>query len=238
MIALARKTLHSIGPLHRALSRHRGVLLHRPNYRPAKTSFLGHPEYGGWTIIPDLLSRESVVYSVGVGNDISFDLELIEQFGCEVNAFDPTPISLDWLNDQNVPAQFVLHPIGLGGLDESVPMGPPPAGGNCFWLPPEGAENVTYCAVRRLQTIMADLGHDRIDLLKMDIEGFEYPVIDDVLDGPIRPTQWLIEFHHLMRHFHPDQTNAAVARLEAAGYRLFSVSNTGREYSFIYRDAA
>ena len=71
----------------------------------------------------------------------------------------------------------------------------------------------------------------------MDIEGFEYGVIDDVLAGPVRPAQWLIEFHHTMMHFRPDQTRRAVERLEAAGYRLFAVSNVGHEYSFVHQSA-
>jgi len=33
----------------------------------------------------------AVVYSLGIGEDISFDLALIEKYGARVHAFDPTP---------------------------------------------------------------------------------------------------------------------------------------------------
>ena len=70
----------------------------------------------------------------------------------------------------------------------------------------------------------------------MDIEGFEYQVIDDILAGPIRPRQWLIEFHHTMYGHKAAETEAAVAKILAAGYTLFSVSNIGQEYSFARLD--
>lgn len=238
MLAAARRVLHAIGPLHRALSRRRGSLIHRPTYRPRSVAYLGS-DYGGWTVIPGLIDGQSVVYSVGVGSDVTFDLALIERFGCTVHAFDPTPMAREWIARQQVPAEFVFHPIGLADKDEEVPFAMPlQEGWDSFSLPPEGSSGqVVHCPVRRLETLAADLGHARIDVLKMDIEGFEYAVIDDVLAGPLRPAQWLIEFHHTMMHFVPEQTRRAVSQLEEAGYRLFEVSNVGHEYSFVHRSA-
>ena len=238
MLTAARKVLHAIGPLHRALSRHRGTLIHWPTYRPRSLEHLGSG-YGGWTVVPDLLGAQSVVYSVGVGSDVTFDRALIDRFGCTVHTFDPTPMARAWIARQELPPRFVFHPIGLANEDEDVAFAMPlREGWDSFSLPKEGTtEEVVHCPVRRLETIAADLGHDRIDLLKMDIEGFEYGVIDDVLAGPLRPAQWAIEFHHRMMHFDPDQTRRAVGQLEAAGYRLFAVSNVGHEYSFVHESA-
>ena len=238
MRTAARQVIRAIGPLHRALSRHRGTLIHRPAYRPRAIAFLGS-EYGGWTVIPELIDAGSVVYSVGVGSDITFDRALIERFGCTVHSFDPTPMAREWIAQQDVPPEFAFHPLGLANTDEEVAFAMPlQEGWDSFSLPPEGSDEETVdCPVRRLETIASGLGHSRIDLLKMDIEGFEYGVIDDVLAGPLRPTQWLIEFHHAMMHFVTDQTRRAVKQLETAGYRLFAVSNVGHEYSFVHESA-
>ena len=35
---------------------------------------------------------------MGCGEDISFDLGLIEMFDCDVYGFDPTPKSIDFVN--------------------------------------------------------------------------------------------------------------------------------------------
>ena len=37
--------------------------------------------------------------------------------------------------------------------------------------------------------IMAKLGHSSLDILKIDIEGAEYDVIEDMLSSGIRPRQ-------------------------------------------------
>lgn len=230
-----RRALHAVGPLHRALSCYRGSLIHKADRSVPGAVHLGS-DYGGWTVIPALIDAQAMVYSVGVGNDISFDLAMIERFGCAVHAFDPTPMAKAWIEHQAVPARHHFHPIGLSDRDEEVGFAAPlQEGWDSFSLPAAGSdEPLTMCPVRRLETLMSDLGHGAIDVLKMDIEGFEYGVIDDVLAGPVRPGQWLIEFHHNMMHFTHAQTRRAVDQLRAAGYVLFKVSNVGHEYSFVH----
>jgi len=47
--------------------------------------------YGGWHIPIDIkLDENSIVYSAGVGEDISFDLLLSEKFDCNIVLIDPT----------------------------------------------------------------------------------------------------------------------------------------------------
>lgn len=234
---VAKKVLHSVGPLHRALSRSRGTRIHSPVAIPRPTLRLG-TDYGGWTVVPGLLNADSVVYGVGVGEDISFDLAMIERFGCRVDAFDPTPICGQWIASQTLPEKFVFHAIGLSAEDGEIPFKRPATDGHVSFSMAEGSgEDVILCPARRFSTIARDLGHGAIDLLKMDIEGFEYRVIDDMIaTGPL-PVQWLIEFHHTMYGHKAKETQDAVAKIEAAGYVLFAVSNVGQEYSFVRKDA-
>jgi hypothetical protein len=87
--------------------------------------------------------------------------------------------------------------------------------------------------VYRLSTIMKTLGHSRVDLLKMDIEGAEYGVLADLLVSKIRPQQILVEFHHRWPEVGSDKTCVAIRNLNQAGYRIFNTSPSGEEYSFI-----
>jgi FkbM family methyltransferase len=197
-------------------------------------------EYGGWWFHGDLLGPGSLVYCFGVGDDISFDLSLIERFGLRVHAFDPTPRSIAWVNRQQLPDGFLFHPIGLAEFD-----------GEAEFLLPNDAAHVSYsmhrtdgarreqlpevarAEVRRLTSIMRMLGHDRIDLLKIDIEGAEYAVIRDMLDSHIAVRQILVEFHHSYRGHTVRETRDTIRRLNSMGYRIFAVSAIGRECSFI-----
>ncbi|MBP1465733.1 FkbM family methyltransferase [Candidatus Chloroploca sp. M-50] len=202
-----------------------------------RTSFHG-TEYGGWTICPDGLTASSLIYSFGVGEDTSFDLELIAQYGVEVHAFDPTPKSIAWVQSNSWPDRFHFHPIGIGSSDRMAFFFPPddPSHVSHSILPRRNAASApTQVQLFRLKTIADMLGHQQIDLLKMDIEGAEYEVITDLLDTHnIIIRQILIEFHPFFEGLTYNATANSIRQLEKRGYRLFNISNRGTEFSFIY----
>ncbi len=78
--------------------------------------------------------------------------------------------------------------------------------------------------------------HSKIDLLKMDIEGAEYSVLKDMESVNIRPKQLLIEFHHRFPNVGIGETKKAIRIVKRMGYGLFSVSSSGEEYSFIFKN--
>lgn len=73
-------------------------------------------EYGGWPLPVDL-PKGQLLYSFGVGKDISFDLGAIDRFGCRVIVFDPTPRSQGWLASQKLPEVFQFDPTGNAARD-------------------------------------------------------------------------------------------------------------------------
>ena len=188
-----------------------------------------------WSFCPDGLGPPSVVYSLGVGEEISFDLELIRRFGVSVHAFDPTPRSIEWLAKQSLPGNFVFHPFGIADFD-----------GHARFLPPLNPDHVSHTLVERqtpwpaievpvcrLSSVMPGLGHERIDLLKMDIEGSEYAVLKDLLASRITVRQLLVEFHHRWPEIGIKKTRQAIRDLNSSGYRIFDVSPDGEEYGFL-----
>jgi FkbM family methyltransferase len=194
------------------------------------TAFYGS-SYGGWSVYPKLLNAQSIVYSFGVGEDISFDLELIRQHKCPVYAFDPTPRSIAWVKNQFLPPEFHLQEYGIAAYDGSANFFPPenPAHISHTMLQKDGA--AISVPVKRLKTIMNELGHNHIDLLKMDIEGAEYPVLEDILDLPIK--QLLVEFHHRWEGIGFEKTLSMIRLLKQHGYQLFAISPQIEEFSFM-----
>ncbi len=215
------------------------VLTGRDLYAPVQarcaTATLGN-DNANWCVCPTGLSEETVVYSFGVGTDISFDLEMIRRFGVYVHAFDPTPRAIAWVRCQAPPEKFVFHDYGVSDHD-----------GNAVFYPPENAGFVSYsifsrggsegavveAPVYRLATIMKTLGHEKIDVLKMDIEGAEYDVLSDFLACDISVSQLLVEFHHCWKDVGLQRTREAIRSLSGRGYRIFHVSPRGSEYSFL-----
>ena len=194
-----------------------------------------------WTLCPDGLDAASVVYSVGVGGDISFDLALIERFGLTVHAFDPTPRSVAWVEAQELPEGFVFHPYGLAAYDGTLSFYAPRKTSSAHFTPVDryGREDEGEridCPVKRLATLTRELGHDRIDLLKIDIEGGEYEVLPDILASGIPIGQLLLEFHHCYRTIPYARTREMLRTLGAAGYRVFHVSDRTYEVSLLHRD--
>ena len=80
---------------------------------------------------------------------------------------------------------------------------------------------------------MESLSHNHIDILKMDIEGAEYDVIDDILSSNIAIKQILVEFHHRFPNVGLKKTKETIKKLNNFGYRIFHISNNGEDYSFI-----
>lgn len=197
-------------------------------------------DYGGWTVWPEPLNEGAVVYSFGVEEDISFDLALIGRFGCRVHAFDPTPRSIAWVRRQQTPAAFVFHEYGLGATDGMLSFVPPANPAHVSYAaarPEASAPGLESFPVKRLRTIAAELGHSRIDLLKMDIEGAEYDALADLLDAGLAVDQILVEFHHRLRRSDVQRTRQTIRRLQAQGYGIFDVSPTGEEYAFVRHQA-
>ncbi len=192
--------------------------------------------YGGWDIVAGLLDKNSIVYSFGIGEDASFDLSLINKFDLIIHAFDPTPQSIQWVISQKFPDNFIMHRVGLAGFNGDVPFNPPENSehvSHTLLDRPATKNKAIILPVKRLSTIMNELGHNHIDILKMDIEGAEYGVINDIEKSAIRPIQILIEFHHRFPTIGIEKSKEAISKIRGMGYRLFSVSATGEEFSFI-----
>jgi hypothetical protein len=76
-------------------------------------------EHAGFAVNPELLGPTSVIYSFGIGTDISFDLECVRRFSTLIYAFDPTPRSLHWIKIQELPPAIHVYPYGLACRDKA-----------------------------------------------------------------------------------------------------------------------
>lgn len=194
-------------------------------------------EYGGWPVATGDAGPDTTIFSFGAGYDISFDLAAVDRLGCTILMFDPTPKSVAWMDSQSLPDRLTFHPIGIDNADGEVefysPSNPEHVSFAINRTPAASGQYSVMARVMRLESIIAHLDAAPPDILKLDVEGFEYRVIEDLLSGPIRPAQLLVEFHHNKYGFDISDTAQSVNRLRSAGYKVFHVSQSGREYGFI-----
>ena len=194
----------------------------------------------GWHYIPELLDAKSVVYSLGVGDSIDLDMDLIHLYSLTVHAFDPTPYSEEWIASLELPRNFKFHPWAAAGEDGSLRLfrrinkrGKKSA---VMWTAEgdagDGSDFIDAPAYT-IATVMKKLGHERIDLLKVDVEGAEYAILDGLADVANPPTQLLVEYHHRFPGIGKERTAASIEALKKLGYRIFAISNTGREIGFV-----
>ena len=193
----------------------------------------------GFFVSPSFIHNDSIVYSFGVGEDISFDEQLIAIFGCKVFAFDPTPKSISFVKSRDLHPNFVFNPYGImeydGNMSFFLPENNNYVSGSSVnhWGYSEFEKPPITVPVKRLQTIMRELNHSRIDLLKMDIEGSEYSVLEDIINSSIDVKQISVEFHHRFNGIGLEKTKAIINKLNEAGFKIFAISESQEEFSFL-----
>ncbi|CAI5945401.1 unnamed protein product [Closterium sp. NIES-64] len=155
--------------------------------------------YGAWMLCTNHLRPGGIVYSFGIGGDVSFDNEMVNR-GYKVFGFDPTvtPDHVSSLfknnHERDQPSAFQFCQVGIGAVD-----------GIITFFSPKNPRLKSMTAVKheelskryesrgmpapvmRLPTFMCSNGHGFIDVLKIDVEGVEFDICDEWLrmDTPL-----------------------------------------------------
>mmetsp|Transcript_3434 Transcript_3434/g.12208 ORF Transcript_3434/g.12208 Transcript_3434/m.12208 type:complete len:296 (-) Transcript_3434:6869-7756(-) len=186
------------------------------------------------------MRKGCIVYSFGSNGDDQFERDILKKTSCQVFTFDPTMSpGQEKILSPSVHRNF--QRIGLAEYDGTMEIG--------------GIER----DVRNLRTIMKDLKHERIDILKVDIDGAEYNVFDELYSSGFPDVDQILVEVHAFTHLqqlnkagsvvqNPSQLRMRLDRLfevlEAVGFRLYHkeinvlwsrpmYSNMGVEYAFI-----
>jgi len=182
--------------------------------------------------IDNLDKKQLVVLSFGLGEDITFDIEMMKNFNCKVYGFDPTPKSINYVESLKLDENFRLVKCALsdtcGVLKFNLPENENNVSGS---LEEMSSRNIIEVECKDLKTICNELEIENIDILKMDIEGSEYKVIENMIKNKIYPNQLLIEYHHFFDIISIEKTKKSIKLLLDNGYDLFHID--GYNYHFI-----
>ena len=210
-----------------------------------------------WRVRADLLSAKPKVISAGLSDDVEFEEEFLSLHPGKLVALDPTPVSrkvAEKLIATYGAGTVTFVPDALDGSEgEQVYLAEidPDSGEHLYYYsdesggPPE-LENATgredgvaprfekaTVRSRTVAELMSEHDLADLDLLKLDIEGGEYAVIDSVLDAGLSVRQIAVEFHHRFAGIGSSKTQRAISRLRENGYQLAWVSDWGEEFLFV-----
>jgi FkbM family methyltransferase len=172
-----------------------------------------------WTIRTGGLNSRSVVYSGGVGEDISFETILVERFRVSIRLFDPSPPALETVARTDM-TNIDFVPQGLSGRIGTQVFATCERGSGKEWKLGKGGTEALRAPCTTIYDQMQARGEHSIDLLKIDIEGFEYEVLQDCLEKKIPIRQVCVEFHHFYKEISIVETMKAIRALNRAGFTL------------------
>jgi len=159
--------------------------------------------------------RKCVVYGMGIAGESHFEQTMAES-GCETHAFDCT-IKPD--SPAVKDKAFTFHEWCIGPEKSKINK-------NNLYLVGGGLRFKTFTST------LKELGHPVLDILKFDIEGFEWTLFEeDLLPASILPNQLSFELHTEGANtaFVPpepvkgksfEEVNALILRLFDLGYRV------------------
>ena len=148
------------------------------------------------------LGRDSVVYDVG-GYVGEWAEAIDKRFGCHIEVFEPIEKYVDLLTTKFAANKnIVIHDFGLGGKTEKLRISLENEASSVFKQ--SGASELV-----QIKKVSSNLYHDHIDLMKMNIEGGEFGLLNDLINsGKIT----LID--NLQIQFHDFAPNAKSERLK------------------------
>jgi FkbM family methyltransferase len=200
----------------------------------------------GWNVDTICLTNkpELIVYGVGAGEDISWDVGLVEKFNANVFIYDPTEKSLKYTRpiveqySKSHPHKLSHTPEGMsdekGILTFAMPENPDHVSLRTIDLATKNMLSRTVqVPVNSLQNWMSQNNHNYLDILKIDIEGSEYPVLEALIAAKYLPfTQLLVEYHD---RFLPDKSRHSklLFALKQAGFTELWSSHEGQEVGYI-----
>ena len=215
--------------------------------------------YGGWILPKEIeLNEDSVVYSAGVGEDISFDILLSDKYKCNIILIDATKRAkkhfdevchyydkIKWKMTGDIQQDYygIMYPLKpdmtkIKYIDK------------CLWDEKKEdmkfykQDNEQYVSqslieglyskkfdkieVETLKNIRDENEHFDIDILKLSVCGSEIKILHSMLNENIFPKYLCVEFA-INNKSDQDNVMAILNRLQHVRYQI--IANEGRKFT-------
>lgn len=176
------------------------AMLESQYYRPTMYRFLRACDRNPSLLVDARLDADSVVVDAGA-YDGEWTEQIVTRYGATVHAFEPAPPAVEALTARVADmAGVVCHPYALGASDATVSIALDGPGSSVH--ADSGLFGSADVRVRDVVDVLDELGVDELDLLKVNIEGSEYDLLDRLVETGWLPRirQVSVQFHE----WHPD----------------------------------
>lgn len=164
--------------------------------------------------------EKCIIYDFGIRANPEFgEILSAHPFNCDVYAFDPSPITRKWYAESHLKnrSNYHLFHYGAGSADEKITLRKYDWDQISILQFPERITDPAQCnadgickskifghqkghllPVRSLSSIMKELHHDHVSIVKVDVEGSEYRFLEAAIrSGACRHiNQLALEWHH------------------------------------------
>ena len=140
------------------------------------------------------ITERSIVYSLGVLTEISFDLHLVNNFGCQVFLYDPTPVSIQFMKQFKSNKLLIYRPVGVWIENTVLKFYEPKYGGSASVMRNDKTGRYFEAKCLTMESLMRENQHKKISIFKADIEGAALPILNQMIQNKTFPDQIVCEF--------------------------------------------
>lgn len=209
---------------------HRIISLYSKGIHYLSPNFIYQPNF----------DSSSIIIDAGCSYEAELSKYMIEKYGVLAYGVDPTRKHSAALrkfeSDSN--GKFFYKQVAVGSTDTNLTFYESLDNESGSMLSNHVnviSDRTTSYDVRciSLPSLLKEFKIDKIDLLKLDLEGAEYELIENIVKSDLKNiSQLFIEFHHhAIEKFNYKSTTACVNRIENFGYKSYTTDD--HNYLFI-----
>ncbi|MEM7514285.1 MAG: FkbM family methyltransferase [Bacteroidota bacterium] len=179
------------------------------------------------------LHSDSEVWDVG-GHLGDWAAEIVARYNCTVRVFEPVQNSLEILRNRFMHnSNVILYPYGLSGKSKNVEFKVMAESSTVFMEKQAGRwqdEKVEEVRLIAFLEVIKELGSNHIDLVKINIEGGEFELLEAIIDAG-----WVDKIDNIQVQFHDFVPNARERMMEIQKKLSFTHELT-YQYDFVWEN--